>query len=49
METKANYAIVGFFTLGLILNSISRSKKERQLWVPVLVASVAASVWVALG
>lgn len=45
----ANWALVGFNILGLIMNSISRSKKERQMWVPVLLLSVACSVIVALG
>lgn len=45
----ANWALVGFNILGLIMNSISRSKKERQMWVPVLLLTVACSVIVALG
>ena len=45
----ANWALVGFNALGLVMNSISRSKKERQMWVPVLLLSVACSVIVALG
>jgi hypothetical protein len=40
---------VAFTALGLLLNSISRSKKERKLWVPVLVLAVICSVIVALG
>jgi hypothetical protein len=31
------------------MNSISRSKKERQMWVPVLLLSVVLAVIVALG
>jgi uncharacterized membrane protein len=45
----ANWSLVAFTALGLLLNSISRSKKERKLWVPVLVLSVICSVIVALG
>lgn len=45
----ANWGLVGFNAVGLILNSISRSKKERQMWVPVLLLSSACSVIVALG
>lgn len=45
----ANWSLVAFTALGLLLNSISRSKKERKLWVPVLVLAVICSVIVALG
>ncbi len=45
----ANWSMVAFTALGLLLNSISRSKKERKLWVPVLVLAVICSVIVALG
>ena len=45
----ANWSLVAFTALGLVLNSISRSKKERKLWVPVLVLAVICSVIVALG
>jgi len=45
----ANWALVVFFALGLVMNSISRSKKERQMWVPVLLLAVSCSVIVALG
>ena len=45
----ANWALVGFNFLGLIMNSISRSKKERRTWVPVLLLSVSCSLVVALG
>jgi len=34
-----NWIWFGFSIAGLILNSISRSKKERNTWVPVLLAS----------
>lgn len=43
-----NWFWFGFAVLGLILNSISRSKKERNLWVPVLLVSVIATLVVAL-
>jgi hypothetical protein len=45
----ANWALVGFFALGLSMNAISRSKKERNLWVPVLIVSLVCSIFVALG
>jgi hypothetical protein len=44
-----NWALVVFFTVGLVMNSISRSKKERQMWVPVLLLSVVLAIIVALG
>ena len=44
-----NWVLVGFNSLGLIMNSISRSKKERNMWVPVLLLSVVLAVIVALG
>jgi hypothetical protein len=43
-----NWFWFGFAVLGLIVNSISRSKKERNLWVPVLLVSAAATLVVAL-
>ena len=43
-----NWALVAFNVAGLIMNSISRSKKERQLWVPVLLLSVVLAFIVAL-
>jgi hypothetical protein len=45
----ANWGLVAFTGVGLVLNSISRSKKERQLWVPVLLLAVTCAVIVALG
>ena len=43
-----NWFWFGFAVLGLIVNSISRSKKERNLWVPVLLVSAACTLLVAL-
>ncbi|WP_296630674.1 hypothetical protein [Rhodoluna sp.] len=43
-----NWALVGFNVVGLIMNSISRSKLERQLWVPVLLLLTICSALVAL-
>jgi hypothetical protein len=43
-----NWFLVGFTALGLLMNSISRSKKERRLWVPILILSLTCSVIVAL-
>lgn len=44
-----NWVLVGFNTLGLIMNSISRSAKERKMWVPVLLLMLVCSVVIALG
>ena len=44
-----NWALVGFNSIGLAMNSISRSKKERNLWVPVLIVSLICSIVVAAG
>ena len=43
-----NWFWFGFAVLGLIVNSISRSKKERNLWVPVLLVSAFCTLIVAL-
>lgn len=45
----ANWALVGFFAIGLSMNAISRSKKERNLWVPVLIVSLICAILVASG
>ena len=49
LNSIANWVLVGFNVLGLIMNGISRSKKERKMWVPVLLLSVVLAVIVALG
>ena len=43
-----NWFWFGFAVLGLIVNSISKSKKERNLWVSVLLVSAACTLLVAL-
>jgi hypothetical protein len=43
-----NWIWFGFSIAGLILNSISRSKKERNTWVPVLLASSVCTLLVAI-
>lgn len=48
MNDLANWAVVAFNLVGLVLNSISRSKLERQLWVPVLLLLTICSALVAL-
>lgn len=49
LNQVVNWSLVAFTALGLLMNSISRSKKERQMWVPVLLLSVVCAVIVALG
>lgn len=49
LNSVANWVLVAFNVVGLVMNSISRSKKERQMWVPVLLLSVVLAVIVALG
>jgi uncharacterized membrane protein len=44
-----NWALVGFNSIGLVMNAISRSKKERNLWVPVLIVSLICAILVAAG
>ena len=44
-----NWVLVAFFALGTLMNGISRSRKERKLWTPILVVSLLLSIAVALG
>lgn len=44
----ANWFWFAFTIIGLVLNSITRSKKERNLWVPVLLVSTICTLLVAL-
>jgi len=47
-DNVVNWIWFGFSIAGLILNSISRSKKERNTWVPVLLAGSVCTLLVAL-
>jgi hypothetical protein len=47
-NTIVNWFWFGFAALGLVVNAISRSKKERNLWVPVLLVSVVCTFVVAI-
>lgn len=47
LNTIANWFWFGLGVLSLIANAISRSKKERNLWVPVLIVSVVCTFVVA--
>ncbi|MFM5968812.1 MAG: hypothetical protein ACKOQ8_07245 [Micrococcales bacterium] len=49
LNAAANWAVFGLNLLGLLMNSISRSKKERDMWVPVALLLSVASFFVALG
>ena len=44
----ANWFWFAFTVIGLVLNGISRSKKERNLWVPVLAVSTVCTFIVAM-
>ena len=44
----ANWFWFSFTVIGLVLNSITRIKKERNLWVPVLLVSTICTLLVAL-
>ena len=46
-NTAINWIWFGFTVAGLIMNSISRSKKERNTWVPVLLVSTICTLLVA--
>ena len=47
--TVINWVLVAFFALGTLMNGISRSRKERKLWTPILAVSLLLSIAVALG
>lgn len=44
----ANWFWFAFTVIGLVLNIITRSRKERKLWVPVLLVSTICTLLVAL-
>lgn len=44
----ANWGLVGFATLAAVMNNITRSKKEKQLWGSTTIAMLIAAVIVAL-
>ena len=41
--------VVGFFVLGSLMNILTPSKKERNLWAPVNLVMLALSVFIAVG
>jgi phosphate starvation-inducible membrane PsiE len=49
VNSVVNWVFVGIAALALLMNSISRSEKERKLWVPVALLLLVLTVLVALG
>lgn len=47
-STKAIWFVVGFFVLGTLMNSITPSKKERNIWAPITFILLLASLRIAL-
>jgi len=47
-NSVVNWVWFGFTVAGVIVNAISRSKKERNTWVPVLLVSAVCTLLVAL-
>jgi len=43
------WVVVAFSAISLVLNSITPSRRERRVWVPVAVAMLGSSLLVALG
>jgi hypothetical protein len=48
LNSLVNWGLVALNAVSLILNSISRSKLERKLWVPVILLLLTCSVIIAL-
>lgn len=47
-STKAIWFVVGFFVLGTVMNLITPSKKERNIWAPVTLMLFLTSLKLAL-
>jgi hypothetical protein len=47
-NSLVNWAIVGLMSLSLIANLASRSKKERNLWAPIVLVLLISSLAVAI-
>lgn len=43
------WAVVGYCALGSVMNAVTPSRRERMLWLPVVLALLATSLVVALG
>ena len=49
VSTVGTWVLVGYFALGVVLNGISRSKPERNLFTPVSLVLAVLCLLVALG
>jgi hypothetical protein len=47
-SSKAIWFVVGFFVLGSLMNLITPSKKERNIWAPITFILLLASLRIAL-
>lgn len=47
-SSKAIWFVVGFFVLGTLMNSITPSKKERNIWAPITFIVLLSSLRIAL-
>ena len=47
-STKGIWFVVGFFVLGTLMNSITPSKKERNIWAPITFILLLSSLRIAL-
>jgi hypothetical protein len=48
LSIKLIWLVVAYCVLGVIMNTITPSKRERKLWVPVVTAMLVCSLMVAL-
>ncbi|MEY4994146.1 MAG: hypothetical protein RIS82_1268 [Actinomycetota bacterium] len=48
LNTLANWGLVAFAAVGLLLNTITRSKAEKKMWAPVTALILVLSVIVAV-
>lgn len=49
LNSVVNWVFVGVSALALLMNSISRSEKERKMWVPVALLMLVLTLLVAIG
>lgn len=49
LNSATNWIIVGLFSLALVMNTITRSNKERAIWAPVALVLLVTSIVIALG
>ncbi|MEY4639837.1 MAG: hypothetical protein RLY13_835 [Actinomycetota bacterium] len=48
LNNLVNWLLVGLNAMSLVMNGISRSKKERNTWVPVALLLLICSIFIAL-